>query len=287
MKKHTLKLAIAASAMTMLFAGCGDDVLVSEEVAQSFSTVESIDPDDCNSKSEGSMAFVKKTSTMYVCTDGEWVALNDQDAIEYRCSTKQVKKNDKTGLEIICDGETIGTVYNGEDGENGAPGKNGKNGENGDSVDMDELNDAINKSISKGLEDVSEDLSKQLSDASAKNKKDLDKQLDEATDEMNKDLDSKLSSASAKHDKDVDDLDKKLSSASAKSKKDNKELNDKLDGVNDKLSSASKNQEDLDKKLSSLADEYDKSCKLNDEPIISEDGKTVTVSVKCGTAQRL
>ena len=286
MKKHTLKLAIAASAMTMLFAGCGDDVLVSEEVAQSFSTVESIDPDDCNSKSEGSMAFVKKTSTMYVCTDGEWVALNDQDAIEYRCSTKQVKKNDKTGLEIICDGETIGTVYNGEDGENGAPGKNGKNGENGDSVDMDELNDAINKSISKGLEDVSEDLSKQLSDASAKNKKDLDKQLDEATDEMNKDLDSKLSSASAKHDKDVDDLDKKLSSASAKSKKDNKEISDKLDDVNDKLSSASKNQEDLDKKLSSLADEYDKSCKLNDEPIISEDGKTVTVSVKCGTAEK-
>ena len=286
MKKHTLKLAIAASAMTMLFAGCGDDVLVSEEVAQSFSTVESIDPDDCNSKSEGSMAFVKKTSTMYVCTDGEWVALNDQDAIEYRCSTKQVKKNDKTGLEIICDGETIGTVYNGEDGENGAPGKNGKNGENGDSVDMDELNDAINKSISKGLEDVSEDLSKQLSDASAKNKKDLDKQLDEATDEMSKDLDSKLSSASAKHDKDVDDLDKKLSSASAKSKKDNKEISDKLDDVNDKLSSASKNQEDLDKKLSSLADEYDKSCKLNDEPIISEDGKTVTVSVKCGTAEK-
>ena len=159
-------------------------------------------------------------------------------------------------------------------------------GETGDSVDMDELNDAINKSISKGLEDVSEDLSKQLSDASAKNKKDLDKQLDEATDEMNKDLDSKLSSASAKHDKDVDDLDKKLSSASAKSKKDNKEISDKLDDVNDKLSSASKNQEDLDKKLSSLADEYDKSCKLNDEPIISEDGKTVTVSVKCGTAEK-
>ena len=78
MKKNTLKLAVAASAMTMIFAGCGDDVLVSEEVAQSFTTVKSINPKDCNDKTEGSMAFVKDESTMYVCTDGEWIALNDR-----------------------------------------------------------------------------------------------------------------------------------------------------------------------------------------------------------------
>ena len=38
--------------------------------------------------------------------------------------------------------------------------------------------------------------------------------------------------------------------------------------------------------MSSLAEEYDKSCKLNAEPEYSKDGKTVTISVKCGEAER-
>ena len=220
MKKNTLKLAVAASAMTMIFAGCGDDVLVSEEVAQSFTTVKSINPKDCNDKTEGSMAFVKDESTMYVCTDGEWIALNDQDAIEYRCETKSFTEGEKSGVKIICDGDTIGTVYNGEKGakgKQGDPGENGKNGENGDNADMK----AVEKAIKDGLKDASEELGKEVDD--------------------------------------------KLSSASAKSELDNDEL---------------------DKKLSSLAEEYDKSCKLNAEPEYSKDGKTVTISVKCGEVEK-
>jgi len=232
MKKNTLKLAVAASAMTMIFAGCGDDVLVSEEVAQSFTTVKSINPKDCNDKTEGSMAFVKDESTMYVCTDGEWIALNDQDAIEYRCETKSFTEGEKSGVKIICDGDTIGTVYN---GEKGAKGKQGNPGENGDNADMD----AVEKAIKDGLKDASE--------------------------ELGKEVDKKLSSASANHDEDIKNLDDKLSSASAKSELDNDEL---------------------DKKLSSLAEEYDKSCKLNAEPEYSKDGKTVTISVKCGEAEK-
>lgn len=217
MKKNTLKLAVAASAMTMIFAGCGDDVLVSEEVAQSFTTVKSINPKDCNDKTEGSMAFVKDESTMYVCTDGEWIALNDQDAIEYRCETKSFTDGEKSGVKIICDGDTIGTVYNGEKGAKGKQGNPGENGKNGDNADMD----AVEKAIKDGLKDASEELGKEV--------------------------------------------DKKLSSASAKSELDNDEL---------------------DKKLSSLAEEYDNSCKLNAEPEYSKDGKTVTISVKCGEVER-
>lgn len=238
MKKNTLKLAVAASAMTMIFAGCGDDVLVSEEVAQSFTTVKSINPKDCNDKTEGSMAFVKDESTMYVCTDGEWIALNDQDAIEYRCETKSFSEGEKSGVKIICDGDTIGTVYNGEKGakgKQGDPGENGKNGENGDNADMK----AVEKAIKDGLKDASE--------------------------ELGKEVDKKLSSASANHDEDIKNLDDKLSSASAKSELDNDEL---------------------DKKLSDLAEEYDKSCKLNAEPEYSKDGKTVTISVKCGKVEK-
>ena len=235
MKKNTLKLAVAASAMTMIFAGCGDDVLVSEEVAQSFTTVKSINPKDCNDKTEGSMAFVKDESTMYVCTDGEWIALNDQDAIEYRCETKSFSEKKKSGVKIICDGDTIGTVYNGEKGDKGDAGDDGTNGKNGDNADMK----AVEKAIKDGLKDASE--------------------------ELGKEVDKKLSSASANHDEDIKNLDDKLSSASAKSELDNDEL---------------------DKKLSSLAEEYDNSCKLNAEPEYSKDGKTVTISVKCGEAEK-
>ncbi len=220
MKKNTLKLAVAASAMTMIFAGCGDDVLVSEEVAQSFTTVKSINPKDCNDKTEGSMAFVKDESTMFVCTDGEWIALNDQDAIEYRCETKSFTEGEKSGVKIICDGDTIGTVYNGEKGDKGDAGDdgtNGKNGKNGDNADMD----AVEKAIKDGLKDASE--------------------------ELGKEVDDKLSSASANHDEDI---------------------------------------KNLDDKLSSLAEEYDNSCKLNAEPEYSKDGKTVTISVKCGEAEK-
>lgn len=234
-EKNTLKLAVAASAMTMIFAGCGDDVLVSEEVAQSFTTVKSINPKDCNDKTEGSMAFVKDESTMYVCTDDEWIALNDQDAIEYRCETKSFTEGEKSGVKIICDGDTIGTVYNGEKGAKGDAGDDGTNGKNGDNADMK----AVEKAIKDGLKDASE--------------------------ELGKEVDKKLSSASANHDEDIKNLDDKLSSASAKSELDNDEL---------------------DKKLSSLAEEYDKSCKLNAEPEYSKDGKTVTISVKCGEAEK-
>ena len=238
MNSHSLKLAVAASAMTMLFVGCGDDVLVSQEVAQSFTTVNSLDPDDCNKKSEGTMAFVKDESTMYVCSDGEWVAMNDQDAIEYRCKTESFSKKDSSGVRIICDGDTIGTVYNGEKGNKGDDGKNGTNGKNGKNGDEADL-DAVEEALKDGLKETSK--------------------------QFNEDLDRKLSSASAKHGEDVENFDKKLSSASAKSKTEN---------------------DDLDQKLSSLAGEYDKSCQLNGQPKTSEDGKTVTVSVKCGTAEK-
>ena len=48
------------------------------------------------------------------------------------CTTKELK--DKSGVKIICGGDSIGVVLNGKDGADGKDGKNGtddKNGTNG------------------------------------------------------------------------------------------------------------------------------------------------------------
>ena len=121
MNNKYIKLGFAISAMSLYFAGCGDDVLVSEEASQ-FSTVNSLDAKDCSDSTEGSMAFVKSKATMYVCSDGEWVAMSDHEAVQYRCESKELK--DKSGFAIICDGDTIGVVKNGKDGKDGSDGKN-------------------------------------------------------------------------------------------------------------------------------------------------------------------
>ena len=268
MKKNTLKIALAASAMTLFFAGCGDDLLYSQDGNQ-FTTVTALNPDDCSDSTEGSMAFVKSKATMYVCSEGEWIAMNDHEAIQYRCESKELK--DKSGIAIICDGsDTIGVVYNGKDGKDGTNGKNGTNGSNGTNGDNgDNGKDADMDKIQK----------------------DIDAKLSSASAQIQKDIDSKMSSASAKNQKDVDDAIKGLSSASAKNEKD----------INDKLSSASaKNEKDLNDKLSSASREIDskfndaysslsaeledKKCEIvnterNDEKAI------ITVTIRCGEAE--
>ena len=55
---------------------------------------------------------------MYVCTDAKWTALSNEEAIQYRCTSKQLQ--DKSGISIICDEtDTIGVIYNGTKGQNG------------------------------------------------------------------------------------------------------------------------------------------------------------------------
>ena len=271
MKKNTLKIALAASAMTLFFAGCGDDLLYSQDGNQ-FTTVTALNPDDCSDSTEGSMAFVKSKATMYVCSEGEWIAMNDHEAIQYRCESKELK--DKSGIAIICDGsDTIGVVYNGKDGKDGTNGKNGTNGTNGTNGSAgDDGKDA-------DMDKIQKDIDAKLSSASAKNKKDIDDAL------------KNLSSASAKNQKDVDDAIKGLSSASAKNEKD---INDKLSSasaknekdINDKLSSASREIDDkFDDAYSSLSAELeDKKCEIVDT-VRDNEKAIITVTIKCGEAE--
>ena len=116
MKKYAL--AVAA----FLLVACGDTV---ENVNQmGMDVVDSVaDLPECTSKNEGEQALVKGESTVRVCVDGEWFATASGDAGDFSCKTEELK--DGSGLKIICNGDSIGVVLNGNDGKAGKDGQSG------------------------------------------------------------------------------------------------------------------------------------------------------------------
>ena len=124
MKKTYLAFASAA----FLLAACGDEVTEVTQVNQaSMEIVSSVSKlPKCTSDNEGEMALVKGETSVRVCVDGEWFATASGDAGDFSCKTEELK--DGSGLKIICNGDSIGVVLNGEKGDSGKDGKDGSDG---------------------------------------------------------------------------------------------------------------------------------------------------------------
>lgn len=292
MNNKSVKLfGLAVSAMALYFAGCGDDLLYSQDVNQ-FTTVSSLKPEDCSDSTEGSMAFVKSKATMYVCSEGEWVAMNDHEAIQYRCESKELK--DKSGIAIICDGnDTIGVVYNGKNGSDGSSGANGSSGTNGKSAYEIAKDNGFKGSEQEWLASLKGEAGKNGSNGSngsngvsvdtAAIKKSINDALSAASAKSEKDINAKLSSASAKQQKDIDDALANLSSASAKNQKDVDDAFKNLSSATDKFG------EDIDSKFNDAysswnAELEDKSCAIVDT-VRDNEKAIITVTIKCGDAE--
>ena len=194
--KKLLLVALCAAAATFI-SSCSSDESVSND---SLNVVSALDPDDCSNDTEGTMSFVKPEATMYVCSDGEWLAMNAQEAIQYRCESKELK--DSSGFAVICDGDTIGIVKNGTDG---------KNGKKGTSVDTAAVNqsikDALSSASAKSQSEIDEAL-KNLSSASAKSQKDVEdalKNLSSATDKFGEDIENRFNDAYSSWNAELED----------------------------------------------------------------------------------
>ena len=109
----------------VLLAACGDTV---ENVNQmGMDVVDSVaDLPECTSKNEGEQAFVKGETSARICVDGEWYATVSGGDSDFSCKTEELK--DKSGLKIICNGDSIGVVLNGSEGKQGEIGETGKDG---------------------------------------------------------------------------------------------------------------------------------------------------------------
>ena len=109
-----------------LFAACGDEVTQINQTG--LEVVASVDDlPKCNKDNEGEQAIVKGESVIRVCVDGDWVAVGSDGAdSDFSCKTEELK--DKSGLKIVCNGDSIGVVLNGSDGKQGEAGKDGDAG---------------------------------------------------------------------------------------------------------------------------------------------------------------
>ena len=101
-----------------LFVACGDTV---ENTTINQTGLEVVDSEDdlpeCTDDNEGDQAIVKGENFARVCLDGDWVALNGPAGEDFSCKTVELK--DKSGLKIVCNGDSIGVVLNGSDGKAG------------------------------------------------------------------------------------------------------------------------------------------------------------------------
>ena len=119
---------IAAIGSIAMLAACGDNV---ENVYQTGLEVFSSEKDlpKCSKDNEGDQAFVKDDAVTRICVDGDWVPMSGSMSADFSC--KAVELKDKSGVKIVCNGDSIGVVLNGKDGEKGDAGEDGKDGDSG------------------------------------------------------------------------------------------------------------------------------------------------------------
>ena len=120
-----MKKKFALLTVAFLLAACGDEKSDVTNVYQTGLEVASSVDDlpECTKDNEGEQAVVKGETVLRVCLDGDWVAMNGAGETDFSCKTVELK--DKSGLKIVCNGDSIGVVLNGSDGKQGEDGKAG------------------------------------------------------------------------------------------------------------------------------------------------------------------
>ena len=135
-----MKKQLSLAAAAFLIAACGDTV---ENINQTGMDVvaDAKDLPKCTADNEGDLAFVKKDNSTRVCVNGEWFVTTSEGsaAADFSCKTEELK--DKSGLKIVCNGDSIGVVLNGSDGKDGKQGEAGKDGDAGTGCEITDRND--------------------------------------------------------------------------------------------------------------------------------------------------
>ena len=125
--QSALSLVMALGVTAMFFVACGDETTQINQTG--LEVADSVDDlSKCTKDREGEQAFVKDENATRICIDGDWVPMVG----DYSCKTVELK--DGSGLKIVCNGDSIGVVLNGEkgkDGKNGRDGEDGADGEDG------------------------------------------------------------------------------------------------------------------------------------------------------------
>lgn len=125
--------SLAVAALTL--SACGDDVTEVTNIQQSGLTVlekgEKLSKQVCDTTNVGEMVLVTDSAAVFYCAEGEWNSLKGKDGTKGEigekgkdgssCTAKETSK----GIEVSCNGKTVGVLKNGE------PGKVGESGDDG------------------------------------------------------------------------------------------------------------------------------------------------------------
>ncbi len=133
MKKEFAVLSVSFA----LLVACGDETTIETVTRAGMDVVASADDlPECTEENEGEYAFVKDDEETRICVDGKWkpAATSDAGSGAFSCKTEELE--DKSGLKIVCNGDSIGVVLNGVNGAEGKPGENGNDGAPGTSCSI-------------------------------------------------------------------------------------------------------------------------------------------------------
>ena len=127
--RHTSRILFSVITAALFFVACEN---AAENVSQTgmgeYTSVD--DLPKCEESNAGEWAVVKDEIEFRVCMDGEWKTMATGTSIsEFSCKTEELE--DKSGVKIICNGDSIGVVLNGKDGSDGKDGKKGATGDAG------------------------------------------------------------------------------------------------------------------------------------------------------------
>lgn len=164
-----------AAGAAMFFTACGGDTVTEvTEVKETGMTV--LDKGEkmpkCNDDSEGDMVYALDSAAAYICVNKKWASLNGKDGADGKDGEPgaQGKKGDKgdkgedgasctaevladsSGYKIICGGDSVGVVLNGEKGEKGDKGDAG--GKEGSDVEVLFIDESVYDSTGNTLTDL-------------------------------------------------------------------------------------------------------------------------------------
>ena len=159
------KAGIFLALTATLLVACGDEVTEVTEVHETGMKIveEGVKLPECTTENEGTMVYVLDSAASYACINRKWTSFNGKDGADGKDGRdgkdgedgakgdkgdqgEQGVKGDKgesgtsctmeslldsSGFKVICGGDSVGVVLNGEKGEQGDKGEDGNDGKDG------------------------------------------------------------------------------------------------------------------------------------------------------------
>lgn len=137
MKKRLLALSLAAG-FTALMTACGDETTNTDIIKASIAdNVDSLPK--CDKSYDGMIASIPSSGQYLICSEGEWQSVlkaiqtstdsSGKSGSQSGCTAKDLE--DKSGITLVCAGQTIATLKNGAKGTEGKDGTPGTVGDKG------------------------------------------------------------------------------------------------------------------------------------------------------------